>query len=74
MTCFQLSRELEGMECSVPQARPFARTLVRVVGRVVIDTGTPGADPADWENTRAMALEWLNEALQPLGYEVRPLS
>jgi hypothetical protein len=38
----------------------------------VIDTGAPGADPSVWENTEVMALQWLNEALQPLGYEVRP--
>jgi hypothetical protein len=39
---------------------------------VVIDTGTPGADPGDWPNTQAMAIEWLDEALRELGYSVRP--
>jgi hypothetical protein len=72
MACFQLSREVGELECSVSPASPFARTLLRVVGRVVIDTGVPGADPAVWENTEVMALQWLNEALRPLGYEVRP--
>jgi hypothetical protein len=72
MRCFELSREVAELGCSVPAASPFARTLLRVVGRVVIDTGTPGADPAVWDNTEVMALQWLNEALRPLGYEVRP--
>jgi hypothetical protein len=72
MSCFQLSREVAQLECSVSLASPLARTLLRVVGRVVIDTGTPGADPAVWDNTEVMALQWLNEALRPLGYEVRP--
>jgi hypothetical protein len=72
MSCFQLSREVAELECSVSPASPFARTLLRVVGRVVIDTGVPEADPAVWENTEVMALQWLNEALRPLGYEVRP--
>jgi hypothetical protein len=72
MRCFELSREVAELDCSLPAASPLARTLLRVVGRVVIDTGTPGADPAVWDNTEVMALQWLNEALRPLGYEVRP--
>lgn len=72
MACFELSRQVGGLECSVPQASPFARTLLRVVGRVVIDTGAPGADAAVWENTEVMALQWIREALEPLGYDVRP--
>ncbi len=72
MTCFELSREVAGLECCVPQAAPLARTLLRVVGRVVIDTGVPGADAGVWENTEVMALRWIREALEPLGYDVRP--
>jgi hypothetical protein len=72
MACFELSRQVVGLECSVPQASPLARTLLRVVGRVVIDTGVPGADAAVWENTEVMALQWIREALGPLGYDVRP--
>jgi hypothetical protein len=72
MSCFELSREVEKLQCCVAPASPFARTLLRVVGRVVIDTGVPGADPSVWDNTEVMALQWLNEALHPLGYEVRP--
>ena len=73
MACFQLSREIAGLECCVPEAAPLARTLLRVVGRVVIDTGAPGADAAVWENTEVMALQWIKEAIEPLGYDVRPL-
>jgi len=73
MACFQLSREVGGLRCSVPQAAPLARTLLRVVGRVVIDGCTPGADPAVWPNTEVMALQWIKEAIEPLGYDVRPL-
>lgn len=73
MACFELSREIGGLQCSVPQAVPLTRTLLRVVGRVVIDTGTPGADPAVWQNTEVTALQWIKEAIEPLGYDVRPL-
>jgi hypothetical protein len=45
--------------------------VLRVAGRVVIDAGTRGADPDDWPNTQAMAIEWLDEALRELGYAVR---
>lgn len=72
--CFMLSRALEEIDFSVPEAAPLLRRVLRVAGRVVIDTGTSGADPGDWPNTQAMALEWLDEALRELGYAVRPLS
>jgi hypothetical protein len=72
MACFELSRQVGGLACSVPEAAPLARTLLRVVGRVVIDTGVPGAEAAVWENTEVMALRWIREALEPLGYDVRP--
>jgi nicotinamidase/pyrazinamidase len=72
MDAFRLSKALETLELSVPEAGPFARRLLRVVGRVIIDTGSEGADPAVWANTESMALQWLNEALLPLGYEVAP--
>ena len=73
MACFDLSRAVGGLRCSVPQAAPLARTLLRVVGRVVIDTGTPGADPSVWQNSEVTALQWIKEAIRPLGYDVRPL-
>ena len=73
MACFELSREVAALECCVDQAGPFAKTLLRVVGRVVLDTAGPGAEPAVWDNTEVMALQWLQEALRPLGYDVRPL-
>lgn len=74
LACFQLSRQVDEFSCSVAQAAPFARTLLRVVGRVVIDTAAPNAQPEVWASTEIMALQWLNEALGPLGYEVRPLA
>jgi len=64
--CFMLSRSLDEMNLSVPEAAPLARLLLRVVGRVVIDTGTPGASPVVWPNTKEMALEWIQEALAAL--------
>ena len=72
MACFELSRQVNGLDCTVSQAVPLARTLLRVVGRVVIDTGVPGAGAEVWENTEVMALQWIREALEPLGYDVRP--
>jgi hypothetical protein len=47
--------------------------MLRVAGRVVIDTGLPGSAPETWPNTKEMALEWIAEALRDLGYEVQPL-
>lgn len=73
LTCFQLSREATGLGYCVPQAAPLVRTLLRVVGRVIIEAGGPGADPAVWANTETMALQWVREAILPLGYDVRPL-
>ncbi len=72
--CFMLSRSLEGMDLSVDEARPLVRRLLRVVGRVVIDTGTADASPDAWPNTREMAIQWIDEALRALGYEARPIS
>jgi hypothetical protein len=70
--CFMLTRALEQLEFSVPDAKPLLRHLLRVSGRVVIDTATTGADAETWSNTREMALQWLDEALRGLGYEARP--
>jgi hypothetical protein len=69
-----LSRALEEMSFSVPGAAPLVRRLLRVAGRVVIDTGLAASDPEVWPNTQEMALEWIDEALRALGYEVRPAS
>ena len=70
--CFVLTRALEEMELSVPEAAPLVRRLLRVAGRVVIDTGMADSSPENWPNTREMALQWIDEALRALGYEVRP--
>ena len=71
--CFMLSRALEDLALSVPEAAPLARRLLRVAARVVIDTGLPGSSPDAWTNTEEMALLWIDEALRSLGYTVRPL-
>ncbi len=73
MTCFEMSKEVEELGLSVPEARPLARTLLRVVGRVLIDAGRPGASPDEWPNTEEMAIRWIDEAIRPLGYRVRPV-
>ncbi len=72
MACFEMSKEVEELALSVPQARPLARTLLRVVGRVLIDTGRAAASPDEWPNTEEMALQWIDEAIRPLGYRVTP--
>ena len=74
MTCFELSKQLDELEWSVADAKPLARRLLRIVGRIVIDAGEPGAAPATWPNTESMALQWLREALRPQGYDVTPLA
>jgi hypothetical protein len=70
--CFVLSRALGSLELSVDDAAPLVRRLLRVAGRVVIDTGLPGSSADTWPNTEEMALQWLDEALRAVGYEVRP--
>jgi hypothetical protein len=70
--CFMLSRALEEIEFSVVEAAPLVRRLLRVAGRVVIDTGLPDSSTDTWANTKEMALQWIDEALRDLGYEIRP--
>jgi len=70
--CFMLSRCLEDLKLTVPEAAPLIRRLLRVAGRVVIDTGVAGSAADAWPNTEAMALEWIDEAIRELGYELRP--
>jgi len=67
--CFMLSRALDEIGFCVPDAAPLVRRLLRIAGRVVIDTGTESTSADVWPNTREMALEWMNEALRDLGYE-----
>src|ERR1700694_2452918 len=69
--CFMLSRALEDLALSVPEAAPLARRLLRVAARVVIDTGLPDSSSDAWRNTEEMALLWIDEAVRALGYEVR---
>lgn len=71
--CFMLTRALDEIQVSVPEAAPLVRRLLRVAGRVVIDTGGPDASPDVWPNTREMAIQWIDEALRALGYEARPI-
>jgi hypothetical protein len=71
--CFMLSRALEELALSVPEAAPLARRLLRVAGRVVIDTGMEDSSPATWPSTEEMALLWIDEALRALGYQVSPV-
>jgi len=70
--CFMLSRALEDLELTVPEAAPLVRRLLRVAGRVIIDTGETGASQDVWPNTRETALQWIDEALRALGYEIEP--
>jgi hypothetical protein len=72
-TCFMLSRALEDLVLSVPEAAPLAKRLLRVAGRVVIDTGRLDSSSEAWPNTEEMALLWIDEALRALGYQVRAL-
>jgi hypothetical protein len=69
--CFVLTRALQDLEFSVPEAAPLVRRLLRVAGRVVIDTATAQASPEVWPNTKEMAIQWMDEALRALGYEAK---
>jgi hypothetical protein len=70
--CFMLSRALEDLNLAVPEAAPLTRRLLRVAGRIVIDTGLAGSAAASWPSTEEMALLWIDEALRELGYRVQP--
>lgn len=70
--CFMLVRALEALEFSTPEAEALVRRLLRVAGRVVIDTAAPDSSADVWPNTKEMAIQWLDEALRALGYEARP--
>jgi len=71
--CFMLSRALDELALTVPEAATLAKRLLRVAGRVVIDTGLPDSSPDAWPNTEEMSLRWIDEALRVLGYQVRPV-
>ena len=70
--CFMLSRALDGLDLRVADAAPLVRRLLRVTGRVVIDMGRSDSSADMWPNTEEMTLQWLDDALRALGYEVRP--
>jgi hypothetical protein len=72
--CFMLSRALDEMDLTISEAAPLVRRLLRVAGRVVIDTGLPDSSPETWPNTEEMALLWISEALLEMGYQVRPIA
>ena len=72
MACFWITRSLEGLDFSNPAAAPLVRCLLRVAGRVIIDTAAADAASETWTNTEEMALLWIDEAIRPLGYAVRP--
>jgi len=71
---FMLSRALEEMDLTISEAAPLVRRLLRVAGRVVIDTGLPDSSSETWPNTEEMALLWISEALRELGYQVCPIA
>ena len=71
--CFMLSRAIEELALSVPEAAPLAKRMLRVAGRIVIDTGLPDSSREAWPSTEEMTLLWIDEALRFLGYQVRPL-
>jgi hypothetical protein len=70
--CFMLSRALEDLVLSVPEAAALTRLLLRTAGRIVIDTGLTESSAKTWPSTEEMVLLWIDEALQKLGYQVRP--
>ena len=72
--CFMLSRAIDDLKLTVPEAAPLIRRLLRVAGRVVIDTGLAESSLDTWPNTEEMVLTWIDEALRDLGYQVRPTS
>lgn len=72
VACFWMSSQLDNLRFSEEEAAALARRLLRMAGRILIDTATADADATTWMNTREMVLLWIDEALAPLGYSVRP--
>src|SRR2546427_5564953 len=60
--CFMLSRALEDLELTVPEAAPLVRRLLRVAGRVLIDTREAGASQAVRPPNRETGLPWMEQA------------
>jgi hypothetical protein len=60
------------MDLTISEAAPLVRRLLRVAGRVIIDTGLADSSPETWPNTKEMTLQWIGEALHALGYKVVP--
>lgn len=73
MACFWVTRSLADLDFSSPAAAPLVRCLLRVAGRVIIDTAAADAAAETWANTEEMALLWIDEAVRPLGYAVKPI-
>jgi hypothetical protein len=71
--CFMLSGALADLELSVPEAALVTRLLLRVAGRIVIDTGLPDSSAENWPGTEEMALQWIDEALRVLGHHAARL-
>lgn len=67
--CFMLSRAIDELNLSVPEAAPLVKRMLRVAGRVVIDTGLADASPETWPTTKEMAVQWIEEALAALPEE-----
>src|SRR5437588_10180458 len=70
--CFMLTRALEGLEFSTPEAAPLVRRLLRVSGRAVIDPAAACASREVWPNTTEMALQRIDDSLRTLRNEARP--
>ncbi len=64
--CFMLSRAIDELGLSVPEAAPLVKRMLRVAGRVVIDTGLRDSSPETWPSTKEMAVQWIEEALRDL--------
>ena len=74
MACFWMSTALDSLRFSEDEAAAVARRLLRVVGRILIDAASREGEAASssWSEVRPMVLLWIDEALRPLGYEVKP--
>src|SRR5690349_23578465 len=69
--CFLLTRALEGLELSVPEAGPLVRRLLRVAGRVVIDTGMPDSSPETWSDRKSTRLNSRHVEISDAGFRLK---
>src|SRR5258708_35835185 len=70
--CFLLTRALDGLELSVPEAGPLVRRLGRVAGRVRVDPGMPQSFAGSRAPPQRVAPGWVDDGRRGAADDARP--